>query len=65
VSDRIGLHVGEVVIEEQAGRAKQRDLYGIQVDTCARVMSLAGANQILMTRFAFDSAPGAQGTGAV
>ena len=56
VSDRIGIHVGEVVIEEAAGAAKPKDLYGIQVDTCARVMSLAGASQILMTRFAFDSA---------
>jgi class 3 adenylate cyclase len=56
VEDRIGVHVGEVVIEEGAGAAKPKDLYGLQVDTCARVMSLAGANQILMTRFAFDSA---------
>jgi len=56
LQDRIGIHVGEVVIEEQTGGAKPKDLYGIQVDTCARVMSLAEANQILMTRFAFDSA---------
>jgi class 3 adenylate cyclase len=56
IQDRIGIHVGEVVIAEAAGAAKPKDLYGIQVDTCARVMSLAGANQILMTRFAFDSA---------
>ncbi|MBI3414742.1 MAG: protein kinase [Verrucomicrobia bacterium] len=56
VSDRIGIHVGEVFIEQEAGSDKTKDLYGIQVDTCARVMALASANQILMTRFAFDNA---------
>src|SRR5512137_2295254 len=30
VQDRIGLHMGEVVIEERAGR---RDVHGMQVDT--------------------------------
>ena len=53
--DRIGIHVGEVFIEEASG-TKPKDLYGIQVDTCARVMSLGQENQILMTRFAFDTA---------
>jgi serine/threonine protein kinase/class 3 adenylate cyclase len=54
--DRIGLHVGEVLIAEHAGKGDTRDLYGIQVDICARVVSLAQGTQILMTRFAFDSA---------
>lgn len=54
--DRIGIHVGEVFIEEEGGPGKARDLYGIQVDTCARVMSLGEGDQILMTRFAFDNA---------
>lgn len=54
--DRIGIHVGEVLIEEAEGGPKPRDLYGIQVDTCARIMSLGKENQILVTRFAFDSA---------
>lgn len=53
--DRVGVHVGEVFVEEVAG-AGMNDLYGIQVDTSARVMSLAEADQILMTRFAFDNA---------
>jgi class 3 adenylate cyclase len=53
VQDRIGLHMGEVVIEEIRGR---HDVHGIQVDTCARVMSLAQADQILMTRPVFDNA---------
>ena len=56
VSDRIGIHVGEVFIEQEEGSGKTKDLYGIQVDTCARVMALASTNQILMTRFAFDNA---------
>jgi len=55
IQDRIGIHVGEVFIAERS-QGGSRDLYGIQVDTCARVMSLACADQILMTRFAFDNA---------
>jgi TolB-like protein/class 3 adenylate cyclase/Tfp pilus assembly protein PilF len=56
VFDRIGIHVGEVVIEEAAGAPKPKDLYGLHVDACARVMAVAGVNQILMTRFVFDTA---------
>lgn len=54
VNDRIGLHMGEVLLEEIRGG--QRLVHGIQVDTCARVMSLAQAGQILMTRPVFDNA---------
>ena len=54
--DRIGIHVGEVWIEEHQGTGKEKDLYGIQVDTCARVQSLAEADQILLTRSPFDAA---------
>jgi WD40 repeat protein/class 3 adenylate cyclase len=53
---RVGIHLGEVVIEDHAGPGKAKDLYGGQLDVCARVMSLAGANQILMTRAVFDNA---------
>jgi WD40 repeat protein/class 3 adenylate cyclase/tRNA A-37 threonylcarbamoyl transferase component Bud32 len=56
ILDRIGIHVGEVWIEERPDARKPKDLYGIQVDSCARVASLGGADQILMTRFPFDSA---------
>ena len=56
LQDRIGIHLGEVVVQEHAQGLKPRDLYGIQVDVCARVMSLANAGQILMTRSVFDSA---------
>jgi serine/threonine-protein kinase len=56
VLDRIGIHVGEVWIEEHNGAGKAKDLYGLQVDTCARVQSLGQADQILLTRFPFDAA---------
>ena len=56
VLDRIGIHVGEVWIRENDGSGKARDLYGIQVDTCARVQSLGEADQILLTRLPFDAA---------
>jgi class 3 adenylate cyclase/tRNA A-37 threonylcarbamoyl transferase component Bud32 len=54
--DRIGLHLGEVVIEERPDTPKPKTLYGLQVDVCARVTSLAEGDQILMTRSAFDNA---------
>ncbi|HWX19891.1 MAG TPA: YfiR/HmsC family protein [Candidatus Binatia bacterium] len=54
ILDRIGIHVGEVVITEQADGAP--DFYGIQVNLCSRVMELAQGDQILLTRTAFDSA---------
>ncbi len=53
VADRMGLHMGEVVMQRAGGRL---DVLGIQVDTCSRVMSLAQAGQILMTRSVFDNA---------
>jgi len=56
VQQRVGIHLGEVVIEEHPTPGKAKDLYGGQLDVCARVMSLAGANQILMTRAVFDNA---------
>jgi WD40 repeat protein/class 3 adenylate cyclase/tRNA A-37 threonylcarbamoyl transferase component Bud32 len=52
--DRIGIHLGEVMVGEDKGKPK--NLFGIQIDTCARVMSLAKAGQVLMTRAVFDSA---------
>ena len=56
VQERIGIHLGEVVIKEHETEAKAKDLYGLQVVTCARVMSLAQGGQILLTRGGFDSA---------
>src|SRR5690606_26288183 len=40
--DRIGIHSGEVTVEPDVTGAV-RDLHGLEVDKCARVMSLAGA----------------------
>jgi serine/threonine-protein kinase len=55
--DRVGIHVGEVLIEEgSAGSDHAKALHGIEVDICARVMSLAQPGQILLTRLAFDAA---------
>ncbi len=54
VLDRIGIHVGEVFVEQRQDTA--RDLFGIQIDTASRVMSLGSGDQILLSRFAFDSA---------
>ena len=56
LEERIAIHVGEVVIREHDGSVNPKGLTGIQVDTCARVMDLAQAGQILLTRSAFDSA---------
>ena len=56
MEERIGVHVGEVVIREQDGSPNPKGLTGTQVDTCARVMDLARGGQILLTRSAFDSA---------
>jgi phosphoserine phosphatase RsbU/P len=56
LEDRIGIHVGEVVIRAQDGSVNPKGLTGIQVDTCARVMDLAKGGQILLTRSAFDNA---------
>jgi len=56
VRDRIGIHVGELFIEEHAPGGKAQDLHSLQVDMCARVMSLAQGDQILLRRSAFDNA---------
>jgi class 3 adenylate cyclase len=56
LQDRIGIHVGEVFRHMEVDTDRLADLNGIQVDTCARVMSLAGPSQTLLTRFAFDNA---------
>ena len=53
---RVGIHLGEVVIEEHSGSSKPKDLYGAPLDVCARVMSVAGSEQVLMTRAVFDNA---------
>lgn len=56
IQDRIGIHVGEVYADEGKVAGKDFDFNGIQVDTAARVMSLAQGNQILLTQFPFYNA---------
>ncbi|HEX8680506.1 MAG TPA: protein kinase, partial [Chthoniobacterales bacterium] len=51
---RIGIHVGEVFARTEGEGA--RELFGMQIDTAARVMGLGDGDQILLSRFAFDSA---------
>jgi len=55
VQDRLGLHLGEVLIQE-ADQQRMKDLIGLNVDLGARVMGLAQGGQILLTRAVFDSA---------
>lgn len=56
VLDRFGLHLGEVVVHKETEGVKPKDLYSIHVDTCARVMSLATGDRVLLTRVVFDNA---------
>lgn len=42
LEDRVGIHLGEVVVEESGAGGKPRELQGLAVDTCARVMGLTG-----------------------
>ena len=55
VADRIAIHVGEVVITE-GDPNKEKDLFGLQVDSCARILSLSKNDRILMSGFVFDTA---------
>src|SRR5262249_52842964 len=51
---RIGLHVGEVThVGEVGGKAK---VIGLAADFASRLTHLAGAGQILLTRFPFNEA---------
>lgn len=53
--DRVGIHTGEVTVEGD-GEGRIHDLHGLEVDKCARVMSLGREHHILVTRFAFENA---------
>jgi len=53
--DRVGIHTGEVTVEED-GAGRIHDLHGLEVDKCARVMSLGREHHILLTRFAYENA---------
>jgi len=49
VQERIGIHLGEVVIHEGETEGKAKDLYGIQLATASRIMALAQGGQILIS----------------
>ncbi len=53
LQDRVGIHAGEVFVPSTGAIDA---VWGVQIDTCARVMALARGGQILATRFVFDNA---------
>jgi adenylate cyclase len=61
MSSRVGIHLGEVVLRENAPEdvargAKPLEVEGLAKAIAARVMSLAGNGRILLTRAAYDFA---------
>ena len=70
IAARAGIHLGEVVLrrntdEDVARGAKPIEVHGLAKPIAARLMSLAGPGQILVTRGAFDLARRAsEGQGA-
>ena len=56
VLDRIGLHTGEIHVLGGGAGSDRKSLFGLQVDTCARIQGLAEGGQTLKSRFAFDNA---------
>ncbi|MBL9173837.1 MAG: CHASE2 domain-containing protein [Verrucomicrobiales bacterium] len=56
LSDRIGIHVGEVLMELSTGANQPPALNGIHVDLAQALQTLGGPGQILLTRFAYDTA---------
>jgi TolB-like protein/class 3 adenylate cyclase/tetratricopeptide (TPR) repeat protein len=61
ITSRVGIHLGEVVLRENAPEdvargAKPLEVEGLAKAIAARVMSLAGHGRILLTRAAYDFA---------
>src|SRR5205814_6166250 len=55
LESRVGIHLGEVA-ETAVRQDGGNKLVGLSLDLAARVMSLSGGGQILLTREAFNSA---------
>ncbi len=57
---RVGIHTGEVIVEDGLKGPKHSggigDIKGLQADTAARIMGLASGGQILCSYTAFDNA---------
>lgn len=56
LADRIAIHAGEVMVERDPGSDRIQSIHGLETDKCARISALAGANHILITRFAYENA---------
>jgi TolB-like protein/class 3 adenylate cyclase len=61
IRSRVGIHLGEVLLRENAAEdvargAKPLEVEGLAKAVAARVMSLAGGGRILLTRAAYDFA---------
>ncbi len=70
LASRVGIHLGEVILhrnrpEDVSRGAKPLEVEGLAKPTAARLMSLAGGAQTLLTRGAYDVAQrGAMGSGS-
>ena len=53
--DRVGIHTGEIHVIERGVGFDRKSVFGLQVDTCARIQSVAEGGQILMSKFVFDN----------
>jgi class 3 adenylate cyclase len=56
VQDRIRINLGEVMMREPAAEHQRRDLFGLQVDICSRVMGLAKGGQLFLLQGRIDRA---------
>jgi class 3 adenylate cyclase len=56
VQDRISIKLREVLIREPVAEHQRRDLFGLQVDTCSRVMGLAKGGQLFLLQGRIDRA---------
>lgn len=61
IAARVGIHVGEVFLRKNdaadvARGAKRTEVFGLAVQTTARIMSLAQGGQSLLSRIAFELA---------
>ncbi|HOY56627.1 MAG TPA: tetratricopeptide repeat protein [Verrucomicrobiota bacterium] len=56
VQDRIGIHLGELILAENEAGHIPDDMHSVQIDIACRVMAMARGGQVLVTRPVFDSA---------
>ncbi len=56
IQDRIGIHLGELILSESEAGHIPDDMHSVQIDIASRVMDMACGGQVLVTRPVFDSA---------